>query len=221
MYTSTRNPIHSSSPRSSNHKRVLTHRDHDQIRANFYRKLGLLSPCHATISSCRSTPDLNAGFTKQGQKDDDEYPTSPTSTVLPHRKYRRQSSLKTKKDPRLPAWNVTFRLEPTVVEIPSHEDYDIDTWLQMWDFPDTVKRERKRNAFEFAADACNWREATEEEAMILTSDGMRVHPATFWSDRWQRKPTRGEHRLKRPNRFSPLLLEMEMEPPPCLDPLAA
>jgi hypothetical protein len=194
-------------------KRVATPRNPSQIRTSFYQKLGLLSPYNSTIASYHSMPDLKANR-NLSMKPQHEAPSSPT---LPHKKHRRQSSLRTKKDPRLAAWNVSFRLEAiTVKEIPSYADYDDDTWLRMWDLPETVKKERRRNAFEYAADACDWRQATEEEEMFLAKDGSRVHPATYWNNCWYQRPKKRETRQKRPSRLSPIMLEMEMEiEPPC------
>jgi hypothetical protein len=190
-------------------KRMATPRNTSQIRTSFYQKLGLLSPYHSTTTSYHCTlAGLSADkFLATKQED-------PSTQRLPHKKHRRQSSLRTKKDPRLAAWNVSFRLEAIAVkEIPSHTEYDFDTWLRMWDMPETVKKERRRNALEFAADDCDWRQATEEEEMFLAKDGSHVHPATYWNDCWYQRPNKRETRRKRPSRLSPLLLEMEMEPP--------
>ena len=170
---------------------LTTHRDHNEVRSNFYQKLGLLSK-----SRPPTMPQRQPSFRRQSSS------SSSSSSSLRNRKNR---------DPRQ-AGNVSFKQTVNVITIPSHRDYDMDTWLQLWDLAPIAKQNKRRSSMEFASDGNMWELATEEKDMLVGRDGSLLHPATYWSDARYRPAKKWELRRFSLRPFQPPLLEME---PPC------
>ena len=195
------------SPRS-----VVTSRTDFQIRADFYHKLGLLSPSTSTIESCWSPPCKRSSHPTNSDRQDCKPPECPQRRPSLGRMsscLRSSSSFSSDGGEQAFKKRVSFGDSVRVVEIESCRDYPRDTWLSLWDEKETVRRERKRNALEFHSDGCDWRGATEEEDFYLAADGKTlVHPATYWSNS-RLRPKTGRRRV---GRSRGLLLEME---PPC------
>ena len=77
---------------------------------------------------------------------------------------------------------VRFQETVDLVAIPSHRDMDSNTIDSIWTSIDDVQVNLQRNSLEYHADGRDWKQATEEEDMVLDEvTGEYVHPAT-WED---------------------------------------
>jgi hypothetical protein len=63
----------------------------------------------------------------------------------------------------------------TVIVIPSRLHYSDRVKRCLWLTPEEQQQQMTRNYIEFAAEGCNWREAVEEDGMVLYA-GEKVHP---------------------------------------------
>lgn len=191
------------SPRS-----VVGSRSDFQIRADFYHKLGLLSPSSSTIESCWSLPFLRP-HSELADSSAPKHPQRRPSLGMESSSNdsTSPSSCATKEAPKK---RVSFGEQVRVVQIESCRDYPRHIWLQCWDEAHVVREDRKRNALEFRSDGWDWRGVTEEKDFYLAADGKTlVHPATYWSNTRYR---RGARRWATRSRSKGLSLEME---PPC------
>mmetsp|Transcript_27563 Transcript_27563/g.40707 ORF Transcript_27563/g.40707 Transcript_27563/m.40707 type:complete len:203 (+) Transcript_27563:44-652(+) len=73
---------------------------------------------------------------------------------------------------------ISFNTEVKVVPIPMRDEYSERVKRRLWTKPEELHRNAQRNAFEFAAEGWNWRDAFEDENMYMDSiSGERIHPA--------------------------------------------
>lgn len=73
---------------------------------------------------------------------------------------------------------ITFNTEVKVVPIPMRNEYSDRVKQRLWTKPEELHRNAQRNAFEFASEGWNWREAFEDENMYRDSiSGEMIHPA--------------------------------------------
>jgi hypothetical protein len=75
--------------------------------------------------------------------------------------------------------HVSFKETVSVIEIPSHRDYNDDTHNSLWASVREIEQDAQRNMIEFHAEGYDWRNAVLEESMHLLPNGELVHPVTF------------------------------------------
>ena len=72
---------------------------------------------------------------------------------------------------------IRFYNKVTVMLIPSRHLYPKSMRQNIWGTMREIQDNARRNAIEFAAEGWDWRTAVEDDAMYLTADGERIHPA--------------------------------------------
>jgi len=75
--------------------------------------------------------------------------------------------------------SVSFDKNVTVRQIPVHTEYSQRIRNQLWLGRKEMQENACRNAFEFAAENWDWRQATEDEDMIRDLKGEMVHPVHY------------------------------------------
>mmetsp|Transcript_33870 Transcript_33870/g.49796 ORF Transcript_33870/g.49796 Transcript_33870/m.49796 type:complete len:148 (+) Transcript_33870:219-662(+) len=92
--------------------------------------------------------------------------------------------------------NVSFESHVTVNFIPQRSDYPHDVQRRIWCSVREMKRNKRRNKLEFAADGYNWRNVTEDEDMLMCHiTGKRIHPVHFCESPERKKRLRIRHDL--------------------------
>ena len=64
----------------------------------------------------------------------------------------------------------------TVLPIPSRLDYPPLIKQRLWSSATELYQNAARNSVEFASEGWNWRNVTEDEKMLLSPSGERIHP---------------------------------------------
>lgn len=85
------------------------------------------------------------------------------------------SSASTSKKPRSKR-RVSLHSDVAVVPIPSRTDYPSLVKERIWSSAIELYQNAARNSLEFASEGWNWRNATEDEKMIVAPSGERIHP---------------------------------------------
>ena len=142
---------------------IKMNRDQQQIRTRLLLQLGLIE----------GTPQ--ASYRKINRKLYGHMEECHTSTPpSPRSCLRKQTSVLHRKRTK----HVRFQEQVTVTAIPSHRDFDDETWFSIWNDPEFASSERARNRFEFWVDGGDWQHVAEEDVMIQY-DGTLIHPATW------------------------------------------
>ncbi|CAB9511063.1 expressed unknown protein [Seminavis robusta] len=155
-----------------------------RIRERYFNKLGILPngppPAH-TVKKRRSPTELpgtvcgaSSSSNRQRHQADQPPPPPPSPIVVE----RRDDEQPTPRQPRSPP-QVQFHTCVSVIEIPSHRDYDRASRRNIWNSPQVLEQNVQRNTYEYWAEGLDWRNATEEKDMIRTRKGRLVHPATW------------------------------------------
>lgn len=76
---------------------------------------------------------------------------------------------------------VSFNKKVSVVEIPSHRDYDDESHSSTWLSCGDIQSNAERNLREFAAEGWDWKNVVEETSMYRLTNGQLVHPATYYN----------------------------------------
>lgn len=163
----------------------LVHRDQNQIRRRLLHRLGISASANrAGLVTSSSVPyDQTSRFPASVRRQplSQQRPVEPsTNDPIATNKY--QVPLKfdsTSKSNRERRSVVRWSTDVSVVEIPSHQDYDETTRRQIWTSLSEIAEEAERNRMEFITDGCDYLKATEENRMI-NWQGELVHPATYW-----------------------------------------
>ena len=74
---------------------------------------------------------------------------------------------------------VSFKASVSVVEIPSHRDYDETIRESLWSNGQEIHENACRNKIEFRAEGWDWRNAVMEDSMFQMPNGELLHPATY------------------------------------------
>ncbi len=90
---------------------------------------------------------------------------------------------------------IRFYQKVAVHCIPARHHYPPETKERIWNNMTEIREMVRRNTVEFASEGYDWRKAAEDDAMLLTPDGERVHPV--WKQRLDFQPTRNHIRQVR------------------------
>jgi len=71
---------------------------------------------------------------------------------------------------------VSLHNDVTVLPIPSRLDYPPLIKQRLWSSATELYQNAARNSVEFASEGWNWRNVTEDEKMLLSPSGERIHP---------------------------------------------
>ena len=71
---------------------------------------------------------------------------------------------------------IRFYQKVAVHSIPARHYYTDDIKQRIWCNMAELREMARRNTIEFAAEGYDWRRATEDDAMLLTPSGERIHP---------------------------------------------
>ena len=75
---------------------------------------------------------------------------------------------------------VSFKCQAEEIPIPSFRDYPASVKSLMWRSTKEIRKMAERNYFEFDYEGQKWRDAVEDEEMMLDhSSGNLIHPAHF------------------------------------------
>ncbi|KAL7515544.1 hypothetical protein ACHAXN_013427 [Cyclotella atomus] len=80
---------------------------------------------------------------------------------------------------------VSLHNDVAVVPIPSRTDYPSLVKARIWSSATELYQNAARNSIEFASEGWNWRNVTEDEKMILSPSGERIHPIHLMHSRSQ------------------------------------
>jgi hypothetical protein len=80
---------------------------------------------------------------------------------------------------------VSLHNDVAVVPIPSRTDYPSLVKSRIWSSATELYQNAARNSIEFASEGWNWRNVTEDEKMILSPSGERIHPIHLMHSRSQ------------------------------------
>jgi hypothetical protein len=83
---------------------------------------------------------------------------------------------------------IRFYQKVAVHCIPARHQYPPETKQKIWNTMMEIREMARRNTIEFASEGYDWRKAAEDDAMLLTPDGERVHPV--WRQKLEFQPTR-------------------------------
>lgn len=71
---------------------------------------------------------------------------------------------------------VSLHSDVAVVPIPSRTDYPSLVRERIWSSATELYQNAARNSLEFASEGWNWRNVAEDEKMIVSPSGERIHP---------------------------------------------
>ena len=74
---------------------------------------------------------------------------------------------------------ISFYQKVAVHSIPARHHYPRETRERIWNTLLEIREMARRNTIEFASEGYDWRKAAEDDAMLLTPEGERVHPV-WW-----------------------------------------
>jgi hypothetical protein len=90
---------------------------------------------------------------------------------------------------------ISFYQKVAVHSIPARHQYTRETRERIWNNLLEIQEMARRNTIEFASEGYNWRKAAEDDAMLLTPEGERVHPV--WRQVLDFQPTRNQIRIRK------------------------
>lgn len=93
---------------------------------------------------------------------------------------------------------IRFHQKVAVHCIPARHHYSAEMKRHMWNDMRTLRSMARRNTIEFASEGYDWRRATEDDAMILSPSGERIHPV-WRKHRDFQPPSRSNIRTKPPS----------------------
>lgn len=87
---------------------------------------------------------------------------------------------------------IRFHQKVAVFCIPARHQYSDEIKQRIWCDMTELREMARRNTIEFASEGYDWRRATEDEAMVLSPNGERIHPV--WKTHLDFQPTRSKIR---------------------------
>jgi len=88
------------------------------------------------------------------------------------------------------ATRIRFHHKVAVHCIPARHDYSEEIKKCIWSDMSEIREMARRNTIEFASEGYDWRRCAEDDAMVLSPTGERVHPV--WEQRRHFQPTRSK-----------------------------
>lgn len=85
---------------------------------------------------------------------------------------------------------IRFHQKVAVHCIPARDQYPEEVKKCMWSDMSEIREMARRNTIEFASEGYDWRRCTEDDAMVLSPTGERVHPV--WEQRRHFMPSRSK-----------------------------
>ncbi|KAL7465210.1 hypothetical protein ACHAXS_005540 [Conticribra weissflogii] len=96
-------------------------------------------------------------------------------SLTPHSSRRNSGAEKSK----IPKRRVTLRDDVAVIPIPMRTEYPDAIRARIWSSAVELYENAARNSIEFAAEGWNWRTVTDDEYMVQSASGERIHPIHF------------------------------------------
>jgi len=90
---------------------------------------------------------------------------------------------------------ITFYQKVAVHSIPARHQYTREARERIWNNLLEIREMARRNTIEFASEGYDWRKAAEDDAMLLTPEGERVHPV--WRQVLDFQPTRNQIHIQK------------------------
>ncbi len=87
---------------------------------------------------------------------------------------------------------IRFHQKVAVHSIPARHHYSDEIKQRIWCDLTEIREMARRNTIEFASEGYDWRKATEDDAMVISPTGERIHPV--WEKHRDFQPTRSKIR---------------------------